>query len=95
MKVMKLVDINVLLHNIEELNIASFYEENQHSKEAYQEIKQMMLNTPIVYTDTSPTGYWISDIVNAKCSICGGRGSTAYRYCPHCGANMRRVNDVQ
>ena len=57
----------------------------------------MMLNTPVtvIYPDTSPTGYWISDIVNAKCSVCGGRGSTAYRYCPHCGANMRRVNDVQ
>ena len=94
---MRLVDIDVLLHNIEELNIASFYEENEHSKEAYQEIKKMMLNTPVtvIYPDTSPTGYWISDIVNAKCSICGGRGSTAYRYCPHCGANMRRVNDVQ
>lgn len=57
-------------------------------------MKQMILNTPIIYTDISPTGYWISDIVNAKCSFCGGRGSTAYKYCPHCGANMRKDNDV-
>ena len=57
-------------------------------------MKQMILNTPIVYTDISPTGYWISDIVNAKCSFCGERGSTAYKYCPHCGANMRKDNDV-
>ncbi len=28
---------------------------------------------------------WIPSTVNDICSRCGGRGTSAYDYCPHCG----------
>lgn len=85
---MKLINVETLLYEIETLNLAGSYEKNEHSKKAYQEIKQAVLKAQEIYNNTFPLGYWISDIVNAKCSCCGGRGSNAYKYCPHCGASM-------
>lgn len=86
---MKLVDIDVLLHNIEELNIASFYEENEHSKEAYQEIKQMILNTPVVYT-----------LLSAQLETCEGckhlgkwENEVEYGYPSPCTRCKRRAGD--
>ena len=34
------------LKGLEDLNITSFYEENEHSKEAYKEVKQMLSELP-------------------------------------------------
>lgn len=36
------------LKGLEDLNITSFYEENEHSKEAYKEVKQMLSELPPV-----------------------------------------------
>lgn len=29
--------------------------------------------------------YWIHGTVNDICARCGGRGTSAFDYCPHCG----------
>ena len=39
------------LKGLEDLNIASFYEENEHSKEAYTEVKAMLKALPSAQTD--------------------------------------------
>lgn len=90
------------LKGLEDLNIASFYELDEHSKEAYTEVKAMLKALPSAH----PSAEWIERTVSddavieewqsAKCSACGRYHTTPYmyyfdnyNYCPHCGARMR------
>ena len=43
---MSLISREAALEGLEDLNIASFYEDNEHSKEAYLEIKSMLESLP-------------------------------------------------
>ena len=38
------IDKSDIISNLEELNVISFYELNEHSKETYNEIKEMIQN---------------------------------------------------
>lgn len=44
----KLIELDVALEGLENLNAVSFYEANEHSKEAYIEIKNMLKALPFV-----------------------------------------------
>ncbi len=92
----KLVELDAALEGLENLNAISFYEANEHSKEAYMETKGMLKALPTVDAvpvryghwkeDTGGYGFWI-------CSACGfvSEASAAdmlYKFCPVCGARM-------
>lgn len=46
----KLVELDAALEGLENLNAVSFYEANEHSKEAYMETKDMLKALPTVDT---------------------------------------------
>ena len=84
---------------IEELNVISFYELNEHSKETFYEIREAIKNIP---SATLKYGEWIEDYNNTygrcrmKCSACGKfsgiggiKSNQRKPFCPNCGARMR------
>ena len=83
---------------MEDLNIASFYELNEHSNEAYHEIKQMLEALPVVDAVPVVHGWWIKEgyiehtWLVSKCSVCGGQTIDAGMYCTNCGALMDERN---
>lgn len=98
---MKLIELDSALKGLENLNAISFYEANEHSKEAYMETKDMLKALPTVDAVIVKHGLWkCSDkYENAVCSVCGydtgeaygfGYGNGCYNFCPMCGADMRR-----
>lgn len=88
-----------LLKEVEELNAVSFYELNDHSNEAYHEIKSLIELVPAADVVEQRTGKWIIDETESAswfCSECGKHAygcfseiySGEYHYCPNCGAKM-------
>ena len=45
---MRLIELDAALEGLENLNAVSFYEANEHSKEAYMETKDMLKALPTV-----------------------------------------------
>ena len=85
-----------VIAEMEELNAVSFYEANEHSKEAYYEIKNMIKTMPSV-TQKSKTGHWIeTEYHHWRCSVCREKGMSEWdnihnvrtNFCPNCGARM-------
>lgn len=77
------------LKGLEDLNIASWYEYNEHSNEAYHEIKQMLETLPTVDAVPVRHGKWVLDVSLWYCSECGLSYSyNDYAFCPNCGARM-------
>ena len=79
-----------------ELNAVSFYEANEHSKEAYYEIKNM-IKTISPVTPSKPKGHWIeTEYHRWRCSVCREKGMSEWdnihadrtNFCPDCGAEM-------
>jgi len=77
---------------VEELNAISFYELNEHSKEAFVEIRRALKALP---SADRPQGEWIEMYRDGfgnmicMCSKCSFHASRS-RYCPNCGAEMAR-----
>ena len=79
---------------VEELNAISFYELNEHSKEAFAEIRRVLKALP---SADRPQGEWIKRKVEGAdfyaCSICGKIVNLlqmhSYNFCPNCGARMK------
>ena len=77
---------------IDELNAISFYEANEHSREAYKEIRAAIKQLP----SAEKTGKWAKgcNIYDGElqlwfeCSECDKRFDYRYNYCPNCGARM-------
>lgn len=71
---MRLIELDAALEGLENLNAISFYEANEHSKEAYMETKGMLKTLPTV--DAVPV---------VRCKDCRWRdnqdGSTAWMPC--------------
>ena len=67
-----LIDVKALLHEVTEANIAGFYEANEHSRETYYEIEQIIKNAPVI--EERKTGTWIDDELDGsevyRCSNC-------------------------
>ena len=84
-----------VIAEMEELNAVSFYEANEHSKETYYEIKNM-IKTISPVTPSRRKGHWIEHEKVYECSECQiirAKGMTGkYNYCPSCGADMRLIN---
>lgn len=90
------------LKGLEDLNIASFYEENEHSKEAYTEVKAMLKSLPSAQPKRKK-GKWIGTEYDGfadgcpvyyewKCSVCTcvvEDEEPTWNFCPNCGADMR------
>ena len=80
---------------IDELNVILFFEANEHSREAYKEIRTAIEHLPTA----EKTGKWIHDyddvLVSGICSVCGWRSIIMETdvadmpYCPNCGARMK------
>lgn len=93
---MRLIELDAALEGLENLNAISFYEANEHSKEAYMETKGMLKTLPTVDAVPVVHGHWKEDTGGYGfwlCSHCGfvSEASAAdllYRYCPQCGARM-------
>lgn len=83
-----------LLKEVEELNAVSFYELNDHSNEAYQEIKNLIEHISAADVVERKTGKWIRptrvpDSMLNECSLCGfDTGAFSFNFCPNCGARM-------
>jgi len=81
---------------VEELNAINFYELNEHSKEAFVEIRRALKALPSA--DRLPQGEWIIEIdTNGNtygiCSICGMKQYAGQlNFCPNCGSDMRESN---
>ena len=54
---------------------------------AIEALKQLPKEKRTISNDSM---YWVSSTVNEICSACGGRGSSAYKFCPHCGKKNAR-----
>ena len=107
---MRLINVDEAINRLEDLNVASFYEENEDSREAYHEIKQMLEDLPIVDAIPRKQGYWVrwyEEIHDSfgvalephcKCSECEMEYDPYYantvNYCSHCGARMEAKNAV-
>lgn len=52
---MRAIDADVLMKELEEANIVSFYEYNEHSDEAYREFKSLIEHAPTI----EPESQWI------------------------------------
>lgn len=88
------------LKGLEDLNIASWYELNEHSNEAYHEIKQMLETLPTVDAAPIRRGEWVDvhfrtvpydRITGAKkCPYCGKKKDkyVQWNWCPNCGAKL-------
>lgn len=88
------IEKQAVLDRIEEWNIVSFYELNEHSKEAYQEIKLAISSLPPADVRPVVHGRWIDyddDYGAYCCSVCeqDAPEDTRWLYCPNCGADMR------
>lgn len=108
MKDDRLISLNAALKGLEDLNIASFYEENEHSKEAYTEVKTMLKALPPAQPERK-RGKWIYGedeygIDGYHCDKCGFfvpwdyahkfiNYIEDYKFCPNCGADMRGEQD--
>ena len=90
-----------LLKEVEELNAVSFYELNDHSNEAYHEIKNLIELIPAADVVEQKDGKWLIDGYSAICSSCKDifdfevylpdlsmSEDLDMRYCPNCGARM-------
>ena len=92
----KLVELDAALEGLENLNAVSFYEPNEHSKEAYLETKDMLKALPTVDAVPVKHGRWIrhdyADIVDGyyvpeyECSECRNWAKDDTDFCPNCGA---------
>jgi len=88
-----------LLKEVEELNAVSFYELNDHSNEAYHEIKNLIEHISAADVVERNTGKWISVTCDDghgkyeiyKCDQCELLSALPWKYCRGCGARM--VND--
>ena len=88
---MSRIDREQAIAIIDELNVIFFYEANEHSREAYKEIRTAIEHLPT----TEKTGKWINYKDEHRCSCCGEviigdwfYEDDAYSYCPNCGARM-------
>lgn len=85
---------------VEELNAISFYELNEHSKEAFTEIRRALKALP---SADRPQGEWIDKGDYAECSNCGADSGTQFngiepvprktKFCPNCGARMKGADN--
>jgi len=92
---------DLLLKEIDELNAVSFYELNDHSNEAYHEIKNLIEHISAADVVEQRIGKWIEygepdpwnkfQVWYWKCSECCAVGIDEWSYCQNCGARM--VND--
>ena len=90
-----------VLKGLEDLNIASFYELDEHSKEAYTEVKAMLKALPSAQPQRIK-GKWIDDGLYSDgfphhawhCSECEESvleiDEPWFKFCPSCGADMRK-----
>ena len=53
----RLIDANVLMDVLDELNVASFYELNEHSRETYYDFREAIKNAPTI--EERKQGKWI------------------------------------
>ena len=67
------IDKSDIISNLEKLNAISFYELNEHSKETYNEIKEMIQN--MNGQDLRLHGEWVHTTV----------GNTEFINCKNCG----------
>ena len=81
------------LEEIIELGVTGFYEANEHSKEAYYDIKHCIENLPSVYPKSDkPSGKWIERFNEDKgevefiCSKCNHTQPFGTDYCWKCGS---------
>lgn len=58
---MRLIDADALMEQLEELNVASFYESNKHSNEAYNDFKQAIQRAPTVDAIRVGTEFYAND----------------------------------
>lgn len=93
----KLVELDAALEGLENLNAISFYEANEHSKEAYAETKDMLKALPTVDAAQLRHGRWIyhiDDLFPAEstqeCDQCHEEQplTCGDNFCPNCGAKM-------
>lgn len=94
-----------MLNELEEMNVANFYEANFHSNEVYGDMKQMIKDAPPVTVEPKQGEWIITEQDNGnkwwthrKCSECGGGvikppGVSAMKFCPNCGARMKGAGD--
>lgn len=80
---------------VKELNAISFYELNEHSKEAFTEIRKALKALP---SADRPQGEWeripYSFVGGYRCSICGQKSlENHWNFCPRCGARMKGADD--
>lgn len=94
---MRLIELDAALEGLENLNAISFYEANEHSKEAYTETKDMLKALPTVDAVPVVHGRWIyhpdwqaDGECGYECSECGMGSDVDYPYCMLCGARMER-----
>ena len=59
-----------LLNELEEMNVANFYEANFHSNEMYGQMKRMLRDAPSVTVEPRQ-GEWIYHEDYHTCSVCG------------------------
>lgn len=82
-----------VLDTISELNVISFYEAQEDSKECYYEIRDAIKQLPPA-ASYPKTGKWIvsypDGAKSVKCNICNNynRGHVETYFCPSCGAKM-------
>jgi len=100
----KLIELDAALEGLENLNAISFYEANEHSKEAYMETKGMLKALPTVDAVTVRHGHWVrwyEEIYDSfgigyaphyKCSECDTEydqyDAMRMNYCPNCGVKL-------
>ncbi len=86
------------INAIEELNAVSFYELNEHSEEAYKDIKAAIRRISLADVRPVVRGHWLLPPDSYPfCSECGKqptytgvfRSPVYSDFCPHCGADMR------
>ena len=89
-----------LLNELEEMNVANFYEANFHSNEMYGQMKRMIKAAPSVTVEPKH-GEWIFQECTDESygrayerSICGvAVVGNHHNFCPHCGAKMKGADD--
>ena len=80
------------IKELEELNAISFYELNEHSREAYREIKQTLKKLSPAQPERKK-GKWVDDgdPLTLICDKCGYRVAryNNTNFCPNCGNDKR------
>lgn len=100
----KLIELDAALEGLENLNAISFYEANEHSKEAYMETKDMLKALPTVDAAMVRHGHWVrwyEEVYDSfgvgyaphyKCSECDTEydqyDAMRMNYCPNCGVKL-------